>query len=68
MKIPAVLKNGKNRIVSKDEFQYLLATQKIFKFKRSDGWAVVGCDDMRDGDAPFGGTNRREQVVFSTGY
>ena len=68
MKIPAVLKNGKTRKVSKDEFQYLLTTQKVSKFKRSDGWEVVGYNDMRDSDVPFGGQDRREQEVFSTGY
>lgn len=68
MKIPAVLKNGKMRDVSRDEFQYLLTTQKILKFKRSDGWVDIGCNDLRDSDVPFGGTDRRQQEVFANGY
>ena len=40
MLIPVVFKGGKEGVVSKDELQYLIVTEQILFFKRSDGWAV----------------------------
>ena len=48
MRIPVVIKDGSERLVSKDELQYLIVTQQVLFFKRSDGWAVIGRDGMRD--------------------
>lgn len=63
--IPVVLKGGHAELVSKDELQYLLATEKIAYFKRSDGWAVLGRDQMRHEILPFDGKDRREHQVFA---
>jgi hypothetical protein len=66
--IPVVLKGGKEELVSKDELQFLMASQKVLFFKRSDGWAVIGCDKMRDHQTPSKENDRREHDVYTTEY
>lgn len=65
MLIPAVLKDGKEELVSKDELQFLMATRKIMFFKRSDGWAVLGRDKMRGQRGSYNGEERRKHEVYS---
>ena len=65
MLIPVVLKDGHEELVSYDELQFLLLTEKIMFFRRSDGWAVLGRDKMRNQKAPYNGEERRQQVFFS---
>ena len=48
MLIPVVLKDGQDSLVSKDKLQFLLTTEGILFFKRSDGWTVLGRDKMRN--------------------
>ncbi len=65
MLVPVVLKDGHAELVSKDELQYLLVTEQIAYFKRSDGWAVLGRDKLRRKLLPFEGRDRREHQVFA---
>ncbi len=65
MLIPVVLKDGKEELVSKDELQYLIVTEQILFFKRSNGWAVFGRDSMRHERQPYGGAERREHQVYA---
>jgi hypothetical protein len=65
MLIPVVLKDGKEELLSKDELQFLLTTQKIKFFKRSDGWAVLGRDKMRKQLGSYNGEERRQHEVYS---
>ncbi len=65
MLIPVVLKGGKEELVSKDELQYLLVTEQILFFKRSNGWAVFGRDKMRHERKPYQGAERREHEVYA---
>ncbi len=65
MLIPVVLKGGHPELVSKDELQYLIVTEQLMYFKRSDGWAVIGQDKMRSELLPFNGSERREHQVFA---
>lgn len=66
MLIPVVLKGGNEDLVSKDELQFLMVTQQVLFFKRSDGWAVIGRDNMRDNETPAREKDRREHDVYST--
>lgn len=68
MFVPVVLKGGNEELVSKDELQYLLFNRQVLFFKRSDGWAVLGRDKMRDQKAPYLGNERRQHTVFSLDY
>jgi hypothetical protein len=68
MCILVVLKSGNEELVSKDELQFLMVTQRIMFFRRSDGWAVLGRDKMRNQRAPFSGVERRQHEVFSLEY
>jgi hypothetical protein len=68
MLIPVVLKDGHEELVSKEELQFLLLTQKIMLFKRSDGWTVLGRDQMRAQRAAYNGEERRRHEVFSLDY
>ena len=65
MFVPVVLKGGKEELVSKDELQYLIVTEQLMFFKRSDGWAVLGRDKMRHESALYGGEERRQHNVFA---
>jgi hypothetical protein len=67
MLIPVVLKDGHEELVSKDELQFLMSKQQILFFKRSDGWVVLGRDNMRGLKVPYNGVERRQHHVFSTG-
>jgi len=65
MFVPVVLKNGHEELVSKDELQFLIVTEQLMFFKRSDGWAVLGRDEMRHENLPYHGDERREHKVFA---
>ena len=65
MLIPVVLKGGKEELVSKDELQYLIVTEQILFFKRSEGWVVYGRDEMRHERKPYRGVERREHEVYA---
>lgn len=67
MLIPVVLKDGHEELVSKDELQFLMSKQQILFFKRSEGWVVLGRDNMRGLKVPYNGVERRQHHVFSTG-
>jgi hypothetical protein len=68
MLVPIVLKDGHEELVSKDELQFLMATKKVLFLKRSDGWAVLGRDRMRNQKVPYNGQERRQHEVFSLDY
>lgn len=65
MLVPVVLKGGKEELVSKDELQFLMVTEQVMFFKRSDGWAVLGRDKTRHEKLPYKGTERRQHVVYA---
>ena len=44
------LKDGSVCQMAKQAFNVFLSLDKVLKFKRSDGWVVVGTDQMRDPD------------------
>lgn len=68
MSIPVVLKSGEERNVAKDELQYLLYTQQVWFFERSDGWMVVGRDEMREKEPQLIENDRRSHAVFALEY
>lgn len=68
MFIPVVLKDGKEELVSKDELQFLMVTQQLLFFKRSDGWAVIGRDKMRGYGSESIDNDRRKHEVFAKTY
>lgn len=68
MYIPVILKDGKERSVSKDELQFLMVTKQVILFMRSDGWAILGRDKMRLQRAPYYGEERRQHEVFAQDY
>ena len=68
MYIPVVLKGGIEELVSKEELQFLMVTQQLLFFKRSDGWAVIGRDEMRKNDPHKIKNERRTHEVFARGY
>jgi len=68
MFVPVVLKDGNEELVGKDELQYLLVTDQLLFFKRSDGWAVLGRDRMRHESTLYSGEERREHDVFAQNH
>ena len=67
MLFPVVLKGGNEELVSKDEFQFLMFNKQIMFFKCSDGWAVIGRDEMCNQRVSCSGKERRQREVFSLG-
>lgn len=65
MYIQAVLKGEKEELVSKDELQFLLVNQQVKSFKRSDGWAVIGRDKMRNHRTPTTTNDRRQHNIYA---
>lgn len=65
MYIPVILKNGKEQTVEKDQFQYLLYSDQICSFKRTNGWVVIGQDRLRGRQTPYKGKERRNKEVYS---
>ncbi len=65
MFVPVVLKGGNEELVGKEELQYLIVTEQLMFFKRSDGWAVLGRDRMRHESASYKGEERRQHKVFA---
>ena len=56
------LKDGTSRQLGKKALNTFLLNDKVVKFKRSDGWAVIGRDRLRDmnRDVNYSGVERRE--------
>ena len=65
MIVAVVLKGGTEKLVSKDELQFLLATMRITSFERSDGWAQVDRDPLRKRSIPYPGQDRRQRSLFA---
>ena len=57
----AELTDGSASRIAKKAFNVLLSNGKVVKFKRSDGWVLVGRDRLRDmhNDARYVGVERR---------
>jgi hypothetical protein len=55
------LTTGKVYRIGGKGMDYLLSQNKVIKFKRSDGWAVVGKDRLRDAEesVSYSGFERR---------
>jgi len=47
-KIDVELKGGAACRMAKKAFNVFLSLDRVAKFKRSDGWVVVGIDPLRD--------------------
>ena len=48
LRIDVELKDGSVCLMAKKAFNVFLSLDKVAKFKRSDGWIVVGKDPLRD--------------------
>ena len=67
MYVPVVLIGDNEELVSKDELQFLLVNHQVSSIKRSDGWAVIGRDKMRNHKTPTTDKDRREHDVYAFG-
>lgn len=47
-KVNVELKNGAVCLMAKQSFNIFLSLDRVVKFKRADGWVVVGEDQLRD--------------------
>ena len=48
MKVDVELKNGAVCQMAKQAFNVFLSLDRVVRFRRSDGWIVVGKDPLRD--------------------
>ncbi len=65
MLIPTLLSDEREELVSKEELQFLLDVHQVVRFKRSDGWVLVGQDKMRIESTTYNGTECRTNEEFS---
>ena len=58
------LKEGTSCRMAKTALEIFLAHGGVTRFKRSDGWVVVGKDQLRDSrnDSAYDGIERREII------
>ena len=64
MMIRVMYHDGWTEMVRPPVLQHLIETGKIYKFRRSDGWAVLGIDQVRAPKRrPYRGQERRQGVV-----
>lgn len=49
MMVRVMYHDGMTEMVRTPVLQHLIETAKIYKFRRSDGWAVLGVDPIRSG-------------------
>jgi hypothetical protein len=58
------LKDGSTYRMAKTALKVFLTREEVKRFKRSDGWFVVGKDQLREPkyDSTYTGTERREVV------
>jgi len=63
--IEVEMKDGSKRRMGKRELDVALDKGKVARFKRSEGWAVVGENRIRNmaGNSFYAGVDRRENVV-----
>ncbi|UCE78794.1 MAG: hypothetical protein JSV13_09850 [Nitrospiraceae bacterium] len=60
MLIPVIYKNGKSGAVEDSHLEALIHQDKIKKFLRMDGWAVVGRTRLRGMGGKHDGSRRRK--------
>ncbi len=64
MMVRVMYHDGMTEMVRPPVLQHLIETGKIHKFRRSDGWAILGVDPIRVLRQPgFQGEDRRERAV-----
>ncbi|MHB8122136.1 MAG: GSU3473 family protein [Desulfuromonadaceae bacterium] len=63
MIVPAILSNASSNFVSTDELDELLQRKALLAFRRSDGWVMVGVDEMRDPLARRGSSWKDRKTV-----
>lgn len=61
MMIRVMYHDGKTEMVRQPLLRHLIATGKIQKFRRNDGWVTLGVDSIREKKRqPYSGEDRRE--------
>ncbi len=65
MMIPVMYKNGKMGYVDHYNLDKLINTRQIIKFRRADGWVIIGFDAIRVNDSSYRVIERRK--TYSTG-
>ena len=59
-KINVVYDNGVNDQIDPAQLDSLIAARRVDQFERSDGWAEIGVDAIRDMGGPrYAGSDRR---------
>jgi hypothetical protein len=68
MLIQVVLKSGNKEVVSEEDLQFLMVNQQVLFFERSDGWVVIGRDNMRGHESDMVDNERRKHEFFAIDY
>ncbi|PLX78142.1 MAG: hypothetical protein C0615_04085 [Desulfuromonas sp.] len=66
MMVRVMYHDGMTEMVRPPVLQHLIRTGKIHKFRRSDGWAILGVDPMRTKkEFDYRGQERRKKPLMS---
>jgi hypothetical protein len=65
MIVPAIFSNATPNYIETEELDDLLHKNALVAFRRSNGWVMVGFDDMRDPEGRKGSSWKDRKVVSS---
>ena len=60
MLIPVMFKDGKFGYTDKYKIDRLINARQIIKFRRSNGWVIIGRDAIRHKTCTYQGVERRQ--------
>ncbi len=66
MLIPVMYKDGKMGYEDHYKIDRLINTRQIIKFRRADGWVIIGVDAIRISDSGHRVTERRRMSTAGT--
>jgi hypothetical protein len=65
MIVPAIFSNASPNYIDTEKLDELLHKNALLAFRRSNGWVMVGCDDMRDTEGRRGSSWKDRKTVSS---
>jgi len=65
MIVPAIFSNASPRYIDTEKLDELLHNDALLAFRRSNGWVMVGFDDMRNQEGRSGSSWKDRKTVSS---
>jgi len=66
MMIRVIYRSGETGLVKACDLDALIRDEQVLAFCRSEGWAIIGIDPIRETQRPFAGSGSRwSDILFS---